>query len=249
MVDKVKAAQLYGQAAEQGHAPAQHNLGACYNLGQGVELDTTKAAQLLRQAAEQGHGMARWSLGLCHEHERGVPHDMGAAVALYRLAIEGGCVSASASLGLCFEEGRGVVQSPAEAERLYKLAVMSDSPTWYALPGGLSQLLSEVLWPNTSPDTPPAAAQARIQVVVYHLNLSARQGDAFADKGLELLACMHAVVSACCVGCGTVRKLKSCSKCRIARFCDTECTPRMWLAHKACCKAWRAESAGNAEQS
>jgi hypothetical protein len=127
--------------------------------------------------------------------------------------------------------------------------------TWDALPGGLtlSELVQEILSPtNASPDTPPAAARARIQFVVYHLNLTARRGDAFADEGLKLLAHRRDVVSACCVGCGAVRKLKTCSRCRIARFCDAECTARMWPAHKASCKAWRAESAGpaaKAEQS
>jgi hypothetical protein len=112
-VDRAKAAQLFGRAAEQGLAAAQYKLGVCCNLGQGVEVDKAKAVQLFRQAAEQGHGMARWSLGLCHEHGHGVPHDMVATVALYRLAIEGGCVSANASLGLCFEKGGGAAGTRA----------------------------------------------------------------------------------------------------------------------------------------
>jgi hypothetical protein len=54
------------------------------------------------------------------------------------------------------------------------------------------------------------------------------------------------VTSACCVGCGASRKLKTCSKCRIARFCDMDCTKRMWEAHKASYKAWLKDSAGQA---
>jgi hypothetical protein len=123
-----------------------------------------------------------------------------------------------------------VVQSPAEAERLYTLAAKSESSTLEALPGGLTPLLEEIASPNASPDTPPAAARARIQFVVYYLNLSARQGDALADETLKLLADMRHVVSACCVGCGAVRKLKTCSMCRIARFCDTECTAHVAVA-------------------
>jgi hypothetical protein len=83
---------------------------------------------------------------------------------------------------------------------------------------------------------------------VYALNLSARPGHVAAAQQLEVLAGRRDVVSACCVGCGAVRKLKTCSKCRVARFsafCDMECTARMWPAHKAICKAWRAESAGS----
>jgi hypothetical protein len=78
---------------------------------------------------------------------------------------------------------------------------------------------------------------------VYQLNLAARLGNAAAAQLLEAFAGRRNFVSACCVGCGAVRKLKTCSKCRVARFCDMQCTARMWPAHKASCKAWRAESA------
>jgi hypothetical protein len=70
---------------------------------------------------------------------------------------------------------------------------------------------------------------------VYELNLAARGGHVAAAQQLEALAGRRDVVSASCVGCGAVRKLKTCSKCRVARFCDTECTARMWPAHKASC--------------
>jgi TPR repeat protein len=194
-----------------------------------------KAVQLFRQVAEQGRADAQWFLGLCYEHGyehgRGVPHDMGAAVALYRQAIEGGCVPVSASLGLCFEKGRGVVQSTAEAERLYELAAKSGSSILDALPRGLEKLLDESLSPSAAPDTWSAGARAHIRFLVYSLNLSLRQGGAAADEQLKLLAGRRDVVSAsgsaCCVGCGAVRQLKTCTRCGIARFCDKECTARM----------------------
>jgi TPR repeat protein len=53
-VDKAKAAELYGRAAEQGLATAQLALGACYADGEGVEVDTAKATQLYGRAAKQG---------------------------------------------------------------------------------------------------------------------------------------------------------------------------------------------------
>jgi TPR repeat protein len=62
-VDKAKAAQLWGQAAEQGHAEAQFHLGGCHALGEGVKVDKEKAAQLFRQAAEQGLAEAQLTLG------------------------------------------------------------------------------------------------------------------------------------------------------------------------------------------
>jgi hypothetical protein len=82
---------------------------------------------------------------------------------------------------------------------------------------------------------------------VYGLNLAARLGDSAAAEHLKLLAGTRNVSSACCVGCGASRKLKLCSKCSVARFCDMECTVRMWPAHKASCKAWRKDAGGQAE--
>jgi hypothetical protein len=110
--------------------------------------------------------------------------------------------------------------------------------------GGATRLLEKAIAPNM----PSADARAHIQLVVYTLNLSAREGNPAAVAQLESLARRRDVVSACCVGCGAVRKLKTCFKCSIARFCDTECTAHMWPAHKASCKAWRAErdAEGNA---
>jgi TPR repeat protein len=56
LVDKAKAAQLYAQAAEQGHACS---LGLLFHEGQVVERDEAKAARLFVQAAEQGLAAAQ----------------------------------------------------------------------------------------------------------------------------------------------------------------------------------------------
>jgi hypothetical protein len=96
-----------------------------------------------------------------------------------------------------------------------------------------------------APDVQSAAALERTRHAVHQFNIAARLGHVAAARLLEALAGRRNVVSACCVGCGAVRKLKTCSQCRVARFCDMECTTRMWPAHKASCEAWRAEAAGS----
>jgi hypothetical protein len=211
-------------------------------LGQGVEEDEAKAARLYGQAAEQGHALARLQLDWCYEHGQGMGQDASTAVEHYRLAVACGCAVANASLGLCYEKGRGVPRSdPAEAAQLYKLAAEDGTAVQKAFRAAMAVLRAKDL----APDLPAAAARACTRYAVSWLNLAARLGHVAATQQLQALADRHDVVSACCVGCGAVRKLKTCSKCCVARFCDRECSTRVWPAHKASCKASRAESAGS----
>jgi TPR repeat protein len=46
--------------AQKGNADAQNDVGAMYNLGQGVSQDHAKAVQWFRKAAEQGHPEQPW---------------------------------------------------------------------------------------------------------------------------------------------------------------------------------------------
>ena len=53
------------KAAEAGFAPeAQHELGAAYETGEGVEKDEVEAARWYRMAAEQGYRPSRAALGV-----------------------------------------------------------------------------------------------------------------------------------------------------------------------------------------
>jgi TPR repeat protein len=231
--DEAEAARLFGLATEQGFAEAQ------YYMDKSMAVDKTKAARLLGQAAEQGHASARWWLGWCCENGQGTGQDARAAVEHYRLAAEGGCADVNVSLGLCFEKGRGVPRSDlAEVARLYALAAEGGAAGKTAYDKAMDVLPDDFL----APGVPCAAFLASTRQAVYQLNLAARLGHVAAAQQLEALAGRRDVVSACC---GAVRKLKTCSKCRVARFCDMECTTRMWPAHKASCEAWRAESVGS----
>jgi hypothetical protein len=148
----------------------------------------------------------------------------------YQLAAQGGYGVGTASLGLCIEKGRGVPRSdPAEAARLYALVVEDGISGEVVFDEAMAVLPDKGL----APDVSSATALARSRHAVYRLNIAARLGHAVAAQKLEALAGRRDVVSACCVGCGAVRKLKTCSKCCVARFCDIECTARMWPAHKA----------------
>ena len=54
------------QAAEQGDADAQYNLGVMYANGRGVRQDDAQAVQWYRKAAEQGDAEAQFNLGVMY---------------------------------------------------------------------------------------------------------------------------------------------------------------------------------------
>ena len=58
--------------AEQGHAPAQNNLGFMYANGQGVLQDFAEAVRWYRLAADQGNSPAQNNLGAMYTNGEGV---------------------------------------------------------------------------------------------------------------------------------------------------------------------------------
>ena len=66
----------YEKAANQGYAPAQYNLGVCYENGRGVVQSYEKAAFWFKKAANQGDAQAQFYLGVCYENGLGVKKDL-----------------------------------------------------------------------------------------------------------------------------------------------------------------------------
>ena len=66
--DDAEAVRWYRQAADQGLAEAQFNLGWMYYKGRGVRQDYAEAVRWYRQAAAQGHASAQTLLGIMHEN-------------------------------------------------------------------------------------------------------------------------------------------------------------------------------------
>lgn len=123
--DPAAAFEWYRQAAAQGDAAAQFNLGLCYEHGQGVAKDEAAAAGWYRKAAEQGHAGAQCSLGVCYFVGVGVENDPSAAVGWYRKAAEQGNVDAQLRLGVCYASGREVPEDLVNAYLWVDLAVTS----------------------------------------------------------------------------------------------------------------------------
>ena len=63
------------QAAEQGDAGAQNNLGIMYANGEGVLKDEAEAVRWYRLAAEQDYADAQLNLGVMYSNGRGVLKD------------------------------------------------------------------------------------------------------------------------------------------------------------------------------
>ena len=124
-----EAVKFFIQAAEQGNADAQFNLGVCYEKGYGVPQDYNKAVEWYRKAAEQGHAIAQCSLGYCYDEGYGVPQDYNKAVEWYRKAAEQGDAIAQCNLGYCYYNGYGVTQDYNKAVEWYRKAARQGETT------------------------------------------------------------------------------------------------------------------------
>ena len=143
--------------------------------------------------------------------------------------------TAQFNLGRCFARGEGVAQDWAEAVRYYRQAAEQGlADAQFALGGCYEE--------------GEGVAQDWAEALRYY-RLAAAQSDGGLSSGQ--LAAVHAacerfasdrdLAAACCLGCGARRKLKKCSKCKVARFCSTECVARAWPAHKPNCRLWQRD--------
>ena len=96
--DEKEAVVWYRKAAEQGHPPAQNNLGFCYESGQGVVKDDKEAAKYYQLAAQQGHVDAQNNIGMCYERGEGVKKDCKKAENWYQSAAKQGHTFAQGNL-------------------------------------------------------------------------------------------------------------------------------------------------------
>ncbi|MBR4746492.1 MAG: sel1 repeat family protein, partial [Desulfovibrio sp.] len=119
----LKAVGRFREAAVQGDAEAQNNLGNCYDKGySSVERNPVAAVVWWSKAADQGVAMAQYSLGRCYANGEGVNADMAEAVKYYRKAAELGAAVAQDALGKCLANGEGVERNEAEAAKWFRRA-------------------------------------------------------------------------------------------------------------------------------
>ncbi|MFT3742318.1 MAG: tetratricopeptide repeat protein [Gammaproteobacteria bacterium] len=88
--DEGKAFTKFKEAADQGYAKAQYNLGLCYQYGIGTEKDEKTAVKTYQLAAAQGHVYAQYQLGVCYDEGRGVEQNKKTAEEYYQQVVEAG---------------------------------------------------------------------------------------------------------------------------------------------------------------
>jgi tetratricopeptide (TPR) repeat protein len=105
--DDAEAVRWYRQAAEQGEAKAQYNLGTMYDFGSGVPEDDAEAVRWYRQAADQGNVSAQEILGLMYANGAGVPEDLTEAFRWFsRAAARGHALSQARVAAMLIEQGK-----------------------------------------------------------------------------------------------------------------------------------------------
>ena len=174
------------QAAEQGDATAQFNLGNMYASGRGVLEDDAEAVRWYRLAAEQGLVDAQFMLGNIYGAGSGVPQDDPEAARWFRLAAEQGHAAAQFYLGVRYNTGMGVLKDAAEAVRWFHLAAEQGDATaqfnlgnMYANGEGVPQDAAEaVRWYRLAAEQGDAAAQ-------FYLGVRYANGDGVPEDKAE----------------------------------------------------------------
>ena len=110
------------EAAEQGNAIAQLELGLMHANGEGVDQDDAEAVKWWRKAAGQGHAEAQYNLGIMYASGKGEARDYVEAVKWFRKAADQGHAWAQYRLGAMYDFGRGVAEDDVMAYMWWNLA-------------------------------------------------------------------------------------------------------------------------------
>jgi len=98
-------------AAEQGDAEAQEQLGQMYENGKNVDQDESKAVRWYLKAAENGQKEAQANLGLMCVEGRGIEQDHKRAYKWFLKAAKQGHIGSQANLGVLYFHGHGVEEN------------------------------------------------------------------------------------------------------------------------------------------
>ena len=120
--DYATAIRGFRNAAEQGNAASQVNLGHAYNEGRGAPQDYQEALKWYCKAAEQGYVPAQVHLGTLYFEGRIVPQNYQESVKWFRAAADQGDALGQFNLGHMYHLGYGVSQDDFQAHKWFNLA-------------------------------------------------------------------------------------------------------------------------------
>ncbi len=131
--DPTRAAQLFRQAAQQGHLGAQTLLGYHYEQGQGVPQNYDEAVKWFRRAADRGYAPAMFHLGRLSTTGKGVPRDEATAQQWFRRAAAGGSADAIIALRKAreYELDRAASATTEQAYREHNAGNLPKAATLY----------------------------------------------------------------------------------------------------------------------
>ena len=108
--------EKYIDAANQGDAEAQYQIGMCYREGTGVRKNMKMSAQWFTKSAEQGHAKAQFQIGWAYNFKvYVVKPDREQALYWMTKSAEQGCVEAQEALGMNFYSDFGMSPNPSKA--------------------------------------------------------------------------------------------------------------------------------------
>lgn len=122
-----RAQKWFLEAAHNGIANAQYNLGVLYHQGIGVQKDIPRAVQLYRVAAANNHPEALYNLAIAYIEGVGTESDPQIANVYFQRAAAGGVAEAAYNLGLLHENGLLGESQPDEALFWYYIAANKDN--------------------------------------------------------------------------------------------------------------------------
>jgi len=114
--------RLLTEAAGEGYAHAQYEIGRIYLYGRGIPADYSKALVWETTAAEHGDSRAQRDLAFMYERGFGVPVDPAKAAEWNRKAAANGNSEAQLQLARALDQGSGIKKDQDQARRWYAKA-------------------------------------------------------------------------------------------------------------------------------
>lgn len=160
----------YERGAQAGDVPSQYYAGVCYELGQGVEVDSKRALSYYQQAAASGYPNAHADIGVFALMGTAMERDPVLAAKHLKIAADAGIHPAQYNLALMLETGDGVDPNPKAAADWFLIAANGGHTRAMV---GLANLLIEGKgvakdvaaarqWLELAADEGEEAAQARL---------------------------------------------------------------------------------------